>query len=362
MTFGPEGASALAALAARPDTSNDVLVEAVNDFLEDAPHASRGTAAAAVNALAPAFTEAQGESLVIIANVVGMLVERGADPGIAAEAFGDRLTGVAAGARALGDAARHEGRSADADASADADDDEGSLEAARLRLSATMPAEAAAWEVLDGLLGPALAICGASAAGRERAAMSLPDLDALAEDHMTAHWLRRFLRVLDDEPFVAIEPATGVAIRGRMSGISENFQLNVLLMDAFPRQGLFARPRVSKSVVAVATGDGPQQTNEAVTAAWDLMTWHAASRDGSLPRAGAPGFTDRTIWNEGMPADIPTFEDMRVILLGPPSYVRSWTSQREFLNLRARLASVERLPKSEATALLQRMAASPKPL
>jgi hypothetical protein len=362
MRFGPEGASALAALAAGPDTSTDVLVKAVNDFLEDAPRASPETVAAAVNTLAPAFTDAHGESLVIIANVVGMLVERGADPGIAAEAFGDRLTGVAAGARALGDAARHEGRSAGADASADADDDEGSLEAARLRLSAVMPAEAAAWEVLDGLLGPALAICGASAAGRERAAMSLPDLDALAEDHMTAHWLRRFLRVLYDEPFVAIEPATGVAIRGRMSGISENFQLNVLLMDAFPRQGLFARPRVSKSVVAVATGDGPQQTTEAVTAAWDLMTWPAASGDGSLPRAGVPAFADRTIWNEGMPADIPAFEDMRVILLGPPSYVRSWTSQREFLNLRASLASVERLPKSEAIALLQRMAASPKPL
>lgn len=359
MSFGPEGASALANLAAAPDTSRDVLVEAVNDFLEDAPHASRGTAAATVNALAPAFTEAQGESLVIIANVVGMLVERGADPGVAADAFGERLAGVAASARRLGDAARNEGVSEDVHASGN-EDDERSLEAARLRLSATMPSETASWEVLDSLLGPALAICGASAAGRSRAAASLPDLDALAEDHTTAHWLRKFLRVLYDEPFVAIEPATGVAIRGRMSGISENFQLNVLLMDAFPRAGLFARPRVSKSVVAVATGEGPQETNEGVTGAWDLMTWLAASHDGSLPRAGTPGFADRTIWNEGMPADIPTFEGMRAILLGPPSYVRSWTSQREFLNLRASLTAVERLPKREGAALLQRMAAAPR--
>ena len=58
------------------------------------------------------------------------------------------------------------------------------------------------------------------------------------------------LTVLDEEPYVAIEPATRTGIVGRMSGIVENFQLNTLLMDEFPRD----EPRVSKEAVAVARG------------------------------------------------------------------------------------------------------------
>ena len=39
------------------------------------------------------------------------------------------------------------------------------------------------------------------------------------------------------------------------------------------------------------------------------------------------------IWNEGVPADIPTFEGTRVVLLGPPPYERSWNSVRRFPDL-----------------------------
>ena len=51
-----------------------------------------------------------------------------------------------------------------------------------------------------------------------------------------------------------------------MSGIVENFQLDTLLMDEFPRDA----PRVSKDAVAVARGSGPQQIDETVTGVWNL--------------------------------------------------------------------------------------------
>jgi hypothetical protein len=201
---------------------------------------------------------------------------------------------------------------------------------------------------------------GASAAGRERALACMADLDILAPVNAAGHWLGRFLRVLYDEPFVAVEPATGTAIRGRMSGISENFQLNVLLMDVFPKRGFLAKSRVSKAAVAVARGDGPQQIDETVIGAWDTFGWPALTSDGSLPRAGEPGFMEHAIWNEGTPADIPVFEEQRVIVLGPPSYTRTWQAQRDFARLRAGLSGIETLSRKEFASLVSRLAASPR--
>ena len=109
------------------------------------------------------------------------------------------------------------------------------------------------------------------------------------------------LTVLDEEPYVAIEPATRTGIVGRMSGIVENFQLNTLLMDEFPRD----EPRVSKAAVAVARGNGPQQIDETVTGVWNLYSYGALLPGGELAEATDRAYADTWIWNEGMPADIP---------------------------------------------------------
>jgi hypothetical protein len=59
---------------------------------------------------------------------------------------------------------------------------------------------------------------------------------------------------------------------------------------------------------------------------------------------------------EGSPADIPVFEGYRVVLLGPPSYERTWQSQRMFANLPANLEITGRLSPEQVHAWLQRMA------
>jgi hypothetical protein len=356
MAFGPESARVLRDLATRPSASAE-LAEAAGPFVEAALAAPANAVRDAMEELALALREADGEPLVVVANVVGYLVEQGGDPGSAADAFADRLVAAAASARVLADAVHRE------TADGGADDDSTDLEAfeeARRATASRHPDEARDWDVLAGFVGPSLAILAVSRPARESSQRCVPDLDALAPVHAAAHWIARFLRVLYDEPFIAIEPATRTAIRGRMTGISENFQFNVLLMDAFPKPGIFGRSRVSQSAAANARGDGPQETDEVVTGAWDMFAWTALQPDGSLPAAGQNEFMDHAIWNEGSPADIPVFETLRVVLLGPPSYARSWRAQRDFPRLRAGLNDVERLSKDVTVSWIDRLTEAAK--
>ncbi len=102
--------------------------------------------------------------------------------------------------------------------------------------------------------------------------MSSAEIAEEIEDvHEAAGWLRAMLSVLHEEPYIAIEPASRTGVVGQMSGIVENFQLNTLLMDEFPRD----EPRVSKAAVEVARGSGPQQIDEDVTGVWNLFTFGA---------------------------------------------------------------------------------------
>ncbi len=162
----------------------------------------------------------------------------------------------------------------------------------------------------------------------------LRDLRAqLGEEAEGEYWVKVMLGVLHEEPFVAIEPGERRGLIGAMSGVAENFQLHTLLMDAF---GL-----VSGSVAAVAIGDGPQQTGETVTGAWDMTSYAGAG-------------SEHWIWGEGTPADIPILDGHRVIVLRPPSYSRTWQSQRTFDVLAASL-NARPLEPGELTTWLARL-------
>jgi hypothetical protein len=173
-----------------------------------------------------------------------------------------------------------------------------------------------------------------------------PTFAAREDDLEGAHWVAQLLTVLHDEPFVAIELATGMGLIGRFSGIADNFQLHTLLMEEMPPVS-----RVSPSVAANARGDGPQALDETVTGAWNLYTY-AALRDGTLPEATDPG--EHWIWNEGAPRDIPMVDAHRVVLLGPPAYERTWNAVRTFEPLRGEL-DARTLDDDEAASWLYRI-------
>ncbi|MES5817806.1 hypothetical protein [Streptomyces sp. RG80] len=122
--------------------------------------------------------------------------------------------------------------------------------------------------------------------------------------------LKYGLLVLDDEPLVVLHRPTGTGYRMRMSGIGDNFQLHTLLADALVGGGHVPGRAPSAQEVAVCR-DAPGQVH--TTGSFNLMT---------------PG--GEWVWNEGTPADIPVVDGVRLLVLDPPAYERSWPSGRFF--------------------------------
>ena len=105
----------------------------------------------------------------------------------------------------------------------------------------------------------------------------------------------------------------------------------------------------------IARGNGPQQVSEMVTSVWNLYTWQALGPGLTLPDGSDYDTGRHWKWYEGVPLDIVVFEGRRVILLGPPSYPRSWQAQRLFDKLPAALDIERALTKAECGNWLEQM-------
>lgn len=345
----------LVALARDGSSSEQDLRGAAQAFLDAVAEASPREANAALEALAQHISLDDLSRGAFLALVCGAMVEDGCDPSAMTEPLIGRLQYLLASAAELADACR--ARMPHREDSAE-DDEEDAFDTVRQQVAGDMPLENDAWEALTQFWRPAIAVFSVSAPARA-AARDLRGLAAkIAEYHEGGHWLRLMLSVLDDEPILALEPQSGAGLLGRISGVVDNFQLNVLLMDGFPRAGAPSRRRVSKRVAEVARGIGPQQMDDTVTGAWNLYTWQALEADLKLPDPSDQTASDCWIWNEGVPEDIPVFEGRRVILLGPSSYARTWRSQRMFDKLPARLDIESELSRRDVNDWLHRMLAA----
>jgi hypothetical protein len=347
----------LIAKAQDPASTPADMETAANAFFAAAGGASAKEAQEAMAALGACFSWDDPQRAGFLALVCGALVERGWDPSPIVEPLRRRLETLFAPASALADACR--ARLPKTEGEANNEDDPGdAFEKVRAQAALEMPAESAAWDALEAFWRPAIAVFSVSPAARAIARPLRAKAANIADYNTAGHWISMILAVLDDEPILAIEPATNLGILGRISGVVDNFQLNTLLMHEFPKSGFFARRRVPQRVADVARGAGPQQTGDIVTSVWNLYTWQAIQPDLKLPDPNDYGAHTNWIWNEGKPEDIPDFDGRRVILLGPPSYPRSWQSQRMFLMLPASLVCERKLSKDEVHGWLQRMAAA----
>jgi len=90
------------------------------------------------------------------------------------------------------------------------------------------------------------------------------------------------------------------------------------------------------------------------TGVFNLNNWTALQPDGSLVDGIAS--SQHWIWIEGIPADIKRFENQRVVLLGPPPCVRSWSSTVPFSGMEARLEVIEKLNPQAVQDWLHRLA------
>lgn len=317
-----------------PEASTDDARTRARRFLDAVEKAPPDEAEHAVREYAEVLTDVDIERLPFAAIIGGALVERGADPDWVEPRLTGRLAVVLEDAVPVAELAN-----ARIDRAGPDEDTDQIFAGVREELKTAQPDQFAALDALDRMLPPCMAVYQRSAHARLYGRALLDRIEAIGDWSETAHWMSRLLKVLDDEPFVAIEPATGLGIEGRLNGVSDNFQLHMLLMDAFPLANGSVPPRLGPATAATAWGVGEPDADVEVVGTWNLHAFAALSEDGRVP-AGVEGMST-WIWNEGTPADIPPLDDHRVILLGPASYERLWPARRMFANLRAELGARE---------------------
>jgi hypothetical protein len=288
----------------------------------------------------------------------GALVENGGDPDRLLDGVLGRLPEALAGATAFADACRDRARTAPPDP-----EDGDPIQRFGEEVAGSLPVEAVAWGALDLFASAAVAVLSRSPDARRRS-RARPELLrgalALADLHSQAKFLSEMLRVLDDEELVVLYPPKS-GWKVRFGGISDNFQLHTLLADALigdPEKGLLSGRRPDPRVVAAARDQPVDPTAALAEGAFNLVNWQALRPDKTLPEGLDASAS--WVWNEGVPADIERFEAVRVVLLGPPSYHRTWNAGRRFEDMPAHLRLVETFTPSAVEDLLSRIAAAPR--
>ncbi len=343
-------------LAAAGDGSMDPdrLRVIVQNFLGAAPGAPEADIAGALSILGSAYALQHSDGKLTVLSAAGYLIESGADPAPLVVPTLDFLQRQTPLASAFQDACA-------AQIPADTDDPDEAFRRAASLLRSSMPEAAEAWAELEALYVPVISILAASPAARAQGRALASSMDKLREYNGGASWLWPMLMVLDQEPMLVIEPETRLGLIGKISGVSSNFQLHVLLMNVFPQSGRESGPRLSRKAADVARGNIPEQrAEETITGHWNMHAWTALRGTDKLSTDHSEASIRHWIWNEGVPADIPVFDGYRVILLGPPSYERLFASQRDFRTLRADIDVERLLSSNEVNAWIERFSqASP---
>ncbi|MEV4512378.1 hypothetical protein AB0K00_25850 [Dactylosporangium sp. NPDC049525] len=203
-----------------------------------------------------------------------------------------------------------------------------------------------AWFCADDWVQPVLYLCQ-----RADVRTTLPQRARLTtairpvlDQHGTPTWLAGLLRVLDDEPLLVLDrgfAGTGRGYRVTIGGIGDNFQLHTLLAAALigdPSRGLLpGRPPTAVEVAAAGTGDDLQPAG-GLRGNWNLVDANG-----------------EWIWNEGNPADIPHLDGVRVVVLDPEPYSRSWNTGRQYPLMTPLLRVDGPVPTGEAADWLRRV-------
>ncbi|WP_114789798.1 hypothetical protein U0035_10740 [Niabella yanshanensis] len=160
-------------------------------------------------------------------------------------------------------------------------------------------------------------------------------------------WLSTLFSVLFNEPVLVVELAQQKAFTGSISGIADNFQLQLLLMG-IPELG----DTIDAELTAVVNGTGPQDGEASVAGKWDMCNWPILS---AAHKEKGESDSDHWIWSEGSPEDIEPLEGRRVILLKEPSYQRGLYVQRSFSTLPASINIEKWLSEEELNQWLEKM-------
>lgn len=175
---------------------------------------------------------------------------------------------------------------------------------------------------------------------------------AAALSRSSASFLDLLLGVQLDATWVALVPLQARGFKLRVDSVVSNFDLHALLAAALVPRGIPGSMNPSQ-VLAVIRGEADTSGGH-VAGSWNLYAPGAAAFDLTQPdRVPQPLW----IWNEGRPNDVPMRDGVRVVIVGPPAYERTWGVGRPFRALRARIEVEEELSAPEVGDWLKRLRA-----
>jgi hypothetical protein len=359
-----------AALAAYLEAARDVestpelARRAARELLEQAERTGAGIGEHVMRALAEDIARG-GASLTLSSMLAGAMVEHEAPEAPVRDALHQALTravneSVTALEQALAEIEPMSppGASSNDEDEGEDDDERDREDELAARLDRELGEQSAAWALLHEVYLPCVAVLGRSPDARRESGDLLDALSRLEPYHPAASWLRQLVAVLDEEPLLVIDVAARRGFSCVMSGVASNFELFVLLADALsgdPESGWLDVPRPPAEVVRCLSGDGPQECGENVQGAWNAYAYSGLDPEQRLPDAADYAGSKHWIWGEGEPWEIPALDGMRVMLLGPPSYVRFIPAQRTFSTLRSRV-DAEPLSRDDVDAWLAKIA------
>lgn len=330
----------------------EISAQKIQPIFEEGVGATLNECNEALPYLAELIQEAENDMMAAyIAIASGALVERGADPLLAANAILDRLETVAEGARDFYTACLQ------ANAFVEGADSESIMKT----IAAEIPVAAFQWSVLERVYVAPIALLSRSKTLRQQVKTRHRLIDLIADmsrDNVGAGWLEKMFEVLDDEVLLVLHPGQGKGYRLAIEGIASNFDLHTLLAAALigdPAEGWLEGQAPDPDVVEALQGEAPK-TPMHTTGSFNLVNYTGLLADGTV----STEFDSRVhwIWNEGIPADITPFEGLRVILLTAAPYVRSWNVGRTFGGMVGRLYVQQVLNAEEVQEWLRRLRGS----
>ncbi|MFV2196442.1 hypothetical protein [Nocardiopsis sp. LOL_012] len=278
--------------------------------------------------------------------IAGALVEMGTDPGPTGIEILHRLRSMGRGAIVFARAWEHTGP--------DAPPDPDSVTAqAEERVAADLGTDAPGatmcwWTIRRHGLAARTMLSHTSVRSHIRRDPALhAELVAIA-NQLSAHLpefddIRALLRMAEATNALVLDRASRRAFRVLFDGIGDNFQLHTLLADALigpGGQGLEGDPPDPRWSAAYRDGDVHPQAR--TVRGW----WNLVAHDGSW------------VWNEGMPAEIPSLDGERVLILDEQPYPRSWNAGRRHSHVHGWLEVESELPDEEAAQWWRRIAPS----
>jgi len=298
------------------------LREAVDGVLRAFNPKDQKATAAAMSTLGKALKKTEGRPAQVLLLAIGALVESGATPELAWPAVDHDLVNTFKGAVVY---AQQCLKRVDHLALEEA------VKSEREPVKKKFPKETAYWDLLRSRCLTATACLARSHELRESVRKNskyLKACNALIDyvDEVTA--FSRVLYLCWREPLLVIHPEARKGWRFEMNDLSTNTELYVLLLDHImgdPKKGQLAGKRPNpKAVLTIKDPDNAPKKVQEQDVPFHTLAWSGILPDGTLPDPKGDKVEHYNwVWLEGIPIEIPIFENERVILLQGPVMKRT---------------------------------------